>query len=465
MFDFLVLGLALCFSVLLPLAILSLRRTVRLQRQSVILDFQHMFDMRAMNGSGEKIVPSFEFVRNKYFPHMLEFDAVKSGISYEERHFRAETKAQEGSQHPPTAAFVLCSVPLVLLVFACSVFALSLIFAAVLPAGAAGLLPRFLHLHGDPQVPGEQKAVLWVFTVAFLGGYLFVVRGLLRAVNNFDLSPGSFLSAALQLLLGVTTAVVIVVGGLGTAITGVPGAGLALPLSIIAAFLIGFIPEFGLRTLYRASRLWLFKREDPELYRSFLATPVEVVDGIDTEIRSRLAEFNILSVQNLATANPIMLFVETPYGIYQSIDWVAQAQLFTAVGPKTVIRLWKLGIRTIFDLEKAVLVENHTTEGLRQAVGAALLANADEATRQRFGQEGGPLDDASIKALVENKMDDLHVHRLRQIANRIEAHLGHENRRYPSAGEVPRHEAARTALPFPGLRPAAQAANGDARGG
>jgi hypothetical protein len=32
MLKFLVLGFALCFSVLLPLAILSLRRTVRLQR-------------------------------------------------------------------------------------------------------------------------------------------------------------------------------------------------------------------------------------------------------------------------------------------------------------------------------------------------------------------------------------------------------------------------------------------------
>jgi hypothetical protein len=249
------------------------------------------------------------------------------------------------------------------------------------------------------------------------------------------------------------TAVVIVVGGVSTAITAMPGAGLAVPLSIVAAFLIGFIPEFGLRTLYRASRLWLFKREDPELYRSFLATPVEVVDGIDTEIRSRLAEFNIFSVQNLATANPIMLFVETPYGIYQSIDWVAQAQLFAAVGPKAVLRLWRLGIRTIFDLEKAALVGPQSTPEVRQAVGLALLACADDATRQRFGPKEGPLDDASIKALVQNKLDDLHVHRLRQIANRIEAHLGPENKRFP-AGPNP------TPGPSPGPRPTAPANDG-----
>lgn len=437
MFDFLVLGLALCFSVLLPLAILSLRRTVRLQRQSVILDLQHMFDMRAMDGSQEKAVPSFEFVRHKYFPHMLEFDAVKSGISYGERPSEQGMRAHDKLQHPPTSAFILCSIPLVLLVFAFSVFALSMIFVTVLPLGTPGVLPRFLHLNAEPAMTAAQAPVLWVFTVAFLGGYLFVVRSLLRAVNNFDLSPGSFLSAALHLLFGVVTALVIVVGGVSSAITGMTGAGFAVAVSTVAAFLIGFIPEFGLRTLYRVSRLWLFKREDQELYKSFQATPVEVVDGIDTEIRSRLAEFNIFSVQNLATANPIMLFVETPYGIYQSIDWVAQAQLFAAVGPKSVLALWKVGIRTIFDLERAVLAESHTTAPVRQAVGVALLVAADEITRQRFGPREGPLDDDSIKALVRNKLDDLHVHRLRQIAIRIEAHLGAENKRHPSLGLDP----------------------------
>lgn len=431
MFAFLVLGLALCFSVLLPLAILSLRRTVRLQRQSVILDLQHMFDARKANGKQGEPVPSFEFVRNKYFPHMLEFDAVKSGIAYGAHATGAGTK-HEAAQHPPTSAFLVCSLPLVLLVFTLSVFALSVILAAVLRAGASDFLPPFLHIVEIPPVSLEQKAILWVAVVAFLGGYLFVVRGLLRAVNNFDLSPGSFLSAALQLMLGVVTAIVIVAGG----VYSVPGAGFAVPLSIVAAFLIGFIPEFGVRTLVRASRLWLFKREDSELYKSFRATPVEVVDGIDTEIRSRLAEFNIFSVQNLATANPIMLFVETPYGIYQSIDWVAQAQLFAAVGPKSVIRLWKLGIRTIFDLEKAALVRGYTTPEVRQAIGSALLAG-DEGLRRRFETEDGRLDDDSIKALVQNKLDDLHVHRLRQIANRIEAHLGPEDKRYPPAGRGP----------------------------
>jgi hypothetical protein len=438
MLKVLVLGFALCFSVLLPLAILSLRRTVRLQRQSVILDLQHMFHARSLNGHGEGIVPSFEFVRNKYFPQFVEFDVVKT------RMYDRADKAQQGAVKRALLrafsafSFALCSLPLVLLSFVFSLFAFSLIVAGAWPAEMANVLPIFQH-YPNLSLPPEYRAMPWVFVVAFLGGYLFAVRSLLRAVNNFDLSPGSFLSAALHLLVGVVTAVVIVAGGVKLAAVGEVGmAGqAAISASIAAAFLFGYVPDLGLRTLYRASRLRLFKSEDQDIYRIFQATPVEVVDGIDTEIRNRLAEFNILSVQNLATANPIMLFVETPFGIYQSIDWVGQAQLFAAVGPETVRRLWKLGIRTIFDLEKAALVQGYTTPQLRQAVGLALLAGADEATRRRLGPPDGPFDDASVRALVENKVDDLHVHRLRQIANRIEAHLGEENRRFGAGPPQP----------------------------
>lgn len=447
-FALLTFGLALCFSALLPFAILSLRNTVRSQRQSVILDLQRMFDLGDADRKQEQIVPSFEFVKYKYFAHPHGAGADGRAVSHETR----------------TLAFVVCSIPLVLLVFAGSVFALSVVFVEVFrldPGAWEKSWLGFRHLIERP-LSAELKAALWVFVVAFFGGYLFTARGLLRAVNNFDLSPGSFISAALQLLFGVVLAVVIVVGGVSAGI-GTTGSQIVAAASLVAAFLIGFIPEFGLRILYRASKFWLFKREDSDLYRSFEATPVEVIDGIDTEIRSRLAEFNIFSVQNLATANPIMLFVETPFGIYQSIDWVAQAQLFAAVGPRPVLRLWTLGIRTIFDLEKAVLVEGHTTPALRQAVARALLADTDEAMRKHIGPPEGPFDDATIKAFAENKVDDLHVRRLRQITMRIEARLGADSKRYRA--DLPAIPKAALPSPRPGPGPDDAANDGSAAAG
>ena len=87
------------------------------------------------------------------------------------------------------------------------------------------------------------------------------------------------------------------------------------------------------------SKLAHFKRDNTEICRKITATPVDIIDGIDSDIRDRLADHHIRSTQNLATANPLMSFVETPYGVYQIMEWVAQAQLCCSVGPDKLIRL------------------------------------------------------------------------------------------------------------------------------
>ena len=92
------------------------------------------------------------------------------------------------------------------------------------------------------------------------------------------------------------------------------------------------MPDVVLRNILQRDKLKNFKREEHEVFRAFKITPVEIIDGIDSEIRVRLDDHHIHSTQNLAAANPLMLFVETPYGVYQIMDWVAQAQLCCSVG-------------------------------------------------------------------------------------------------------------------------------------
>jgi hypothetical protein len=277
------------------------------------------------------------------------------------------------------------------------------------------------------------RNVVAIISYAFMGAFIFSLAYLLRAVANFELGPLSFLRMAVQIVLAVLTAVVLwrtwqtlpdlsaKWGGAGAAV-GVAGGGAAAawaasqtdrkpamgqsaagggavgaalgagagavvsssapadvvpdlaPAWIAIAFLIGFFPDLGLR--YIVSRVPLtLKREREDVLQACGAISVEVIDGIDYAKRVRLEENDIADVQNLATTNPIMLYVETPFQFLECFDWVAQAQLCAAVGPDRFIELRRRNIRTIFDLRDAVLSEC-ATPSLLKALGAILFARA-----------------------------------------------------------------------------------------
>lgn len=259
-----------------------------------------------------------------------------------------------------------------------------------------------------------------VAALAFLGAYIFTLRIFIRAVATFDLSPVTMLRATAHVILSVSGAVLIwralpdPLSQFGdnrylAAATG------TLPFAwFFMAFIFGFVPDSGLQFIFTRGSQWIraIKTTDDRFIGNTKSVPLDVIDGIDFFTRFRLEEANIFEVQNLAVVNPIMLHIETPFGIYQTIDWVAQAQLCTVVGPERFLIFRQHNIRTIFDLERSVL-SRHSTPELRQVVGSiltmptqtrGLLLGESQMTYNGLGETGntkldGPLFDQYMAKL------------------------------------------------------------------
>lgn len=258
------------------------------------------------------------------------------------------------------------------------------------------------------------KSIASSMAWAYLGAYTYLIRALFQAINNFDLSPASFFGAFNNVVFGVLFPIV-TVGYLFAHWPSVPPA-----LVYVTVFAGGYMPDSVLRWILQKSIIRMIKGERFIKGLKAQAVPVDVLDGIDGLIRYRLSDFHITTVQNLACANPIMLFVETPFGIYQMIDWVAQAQLCAAVGVDRLFDLWDLGIRTIFDLERAA----------GEFRDDATLQNIEKILFDRKEAVSADWKDDAIVRNIHVRIAGPYTQRLRQIVMRVSDQIGGDETRY-----------------------------------
>lgn len=455
---------SLFFAVLTPVIVLIVRHQIRLNRLYVAEVFRSTFEPRL------KSAVLIEFIRRKY---LGDIPGAESTLP----------PARNLPRYPFTISsdwsLLIAGVPFI-------IFAAAGIFILLCPAGQVLRLLNGFSVPGagdlsEPALRDYENAVT-IASFAFASAFLYSLRLFVRALVAFDLSAITFLRAFAHMLLATALALILwrvapemkplseVAAKVQTSISGekkglprqahanaetpaiesgdagvraMGGASGAVPqlvaipkVWLLFAFVLGFIPDAAFSWILQRARLTLNRRY-AKVTRHGAVTPLTVIDGIDFLTAFRLDEGNIGNVQILAAANPIMIHVETSYCIFLIVDWIAQAQLCTAVGPQRFLLLRRLNIRTIFDLERAVL-DPGTPNGLKQIVGAVLLAN--EGAKTSIFRELGirPLDVTHrdfdkaltswvnvevVEHLVRIIIDNLHVHRFRQVWQEMEACL------------------------------------------
>jgi hypothetical protein len=313
--------------------------------------------------------------------------------------------------------------------------------------------------------------VLTVAAITFVGAYLSSLRYLVQALAVFDLNGYTMIRQAAMIVISVLASAALyralpdlsALQALVSVERTTP-IGELPPLWILLALAFGLLPGSVLQFILVkvGSQINWIKQSDNRFIEWTRVVPLDAIDGIDFFTRFRLEECGISDVQSLATYNPIMLHIETPYGIYQTVDWIAQAQLCCVVGLDRFLLLRQFNVRTIFDLERALKqnrkddseADQKAVDAFDRIYAAVLLAptgpmkHVQEKSTAKFlipGADGQIKEvdakDFSIWALttisetkemssraIEHLMDwigdDLHVRRLRRLWNEISSRLG-----------------------------------------
>ncbi len=462
-------GIALTIAILTPVLLVIGRREIRFRRLIALRNLVTSYPALAERGLNtdryvEEIDPSFKYVKEKY----VADDAATARDSTPLTQIENAIRLTRSLLSLGEIRMLLASVGLVILTYYGMKSSLELLSSGI-PAdrtGAAGCQP------------GDQARL--IATITFAGAFVAALRVFIRGLAVFDLSTYTILRQTVEIMTSVIIVLLLYwafpnpLAPLEALLAGKPQAGSPCGVSRIwlaLAPLLGLLPFSAAKFLMvklRSAISWV-KQDDDRFAELTRVVTIDIIDGIDYYTRFRLEECGIYDVQNLATYNPILLYVESPFPFYQCVDWVAQAQLCHLLGLEKFQFLRNYNIRTIFDLERAIDFRSRgksggrTTDGpdefdriyasillaptatLRQAASIGDLrpfilkdkkvtpANVDEYCAWAY-QEIQSYDAAErLKPCVEHMMgwlaDDLHVRRLRRIWQEMSDSLGERTMR------------------------------------
>lgn len=475
------------------------RYEIRLRRLRLIRDYVDAFPNTLGIASIDNTVnPSFEFVRAKYSSDInVRQPAERETAQTAKAQIDAVIDAARWFGNHGDIRFLIASIgyllaiyagfKLTFLTFACGSTDETLkcmsgpLLGTLFNGGLVGVDHGKVH---PAQIWTAVNSVT-VGCFAFIGAYVASIRYMIRSLSVFDLTAYTLIrhTATMAVSVFVTIVVYRALNNPYEEIKNVVGLGaVTLPEKnpgvggtwILLALCFGLLPESVIQfALVKTGSLisWV-KSTDERFLEWTKVIPLDVIDGIDYFTRFRLEECGISDVQGLATYNPIMMHIETPFGIYQVIDWVAQAQLCCVVGLDRFLLLRQFNIRTIFDLERALkqppLADGTVDTSLDKFdlifagilfAPNAVLAGVQQVSKARFliEKEGKIVDvdaaefsawsrtqingspQAASKA-IEHLMDwigdDLHVRRARRLWNEISVQLGSGSVRLLSDADI-----------------------------
>jgi hypothetical protein len=193
-----------------------------------------------------------------------------------------------------------------------------------------------------PPVREYQLGNLQVILIGFLSAYVWALWQLFRRMVDRDVTVYTFHVITIRIITTIILSITIFHLFRGSEpVTLTPGTDAdVFDTFVLAAFCIGFFPEVVLRYLGAKARA-LFETGDRSTYLD-----IEMLEGIDTFTRARLAEAGIVEANHLANSNPITLAMRTPFTLPLLIDWAGQAQLLVLLKNAKFDHLRAHGIRT-----------------------------------------------------------------------------------------------------------------------
>jgi len=203
---------------------------------------------------------------------------------------------------------------------------------------------------------------LTAFAFGFLGAYVYSIGQLIRGYFTVDLSPSTFVSSAVRIIVASCTALVAAFGlsiifgeheaaaaagksvfsALGTATGFHPSKEQWVGLLPVIGFFLGYFPNRALKTIQHLATRVLGNAEG----RGYGSTSLKKVSGMNISHAYRMEREGIDNLENLAASEPIEIALRTGFPYPQVKTWVGEARLRVHLGRHFVPFVERTGIRT-----------------------------------------------------------------------------------------------------------------------